>query len=94
MHFSIIYSNSKNIDPNFESSFASKLSLKSRLWACNARFFSNETIFSDFFQSLANFPAKDLLALENCHFSLLFVMLFCFHQLVFYIFKLFTPWTS
>jgi hypothetical protein len=41
-------SNSKNIDPKFESSFA--------------RFFSNETIFNDFFQSLANFPAKGLLA--------------------------------
>ena len=41
-------SNSKNIDPKSESSFA--------------RFFSNETIFNDFFQSLANFPAKGLLA--------------------------------
>jgi hypothetical protein len=57
MDFSIIYSNSKNIDPKLESSFASKSSLQSRLWACNARFFSDETIFSDFFQSLANFPA-------------------------------------
>ena len=56
MHFSIIYSNSKNIDPKFESSFANKLSLQSRFWACNARFFSNETIFCDFFQSLAKFP--------------------------------------
>ena len=43
-------SNSKNIDPKSESSFA--------------RFFSNETIFNDFFQSLANFPAKGLLARE------------------------------
>jgi hypothetical protein len=37
--------------------------------------------FIDFFQSLANFPAKGLLAreaLENCHFSLLFVILFLF----------------
>ena len=64
MDFSIIYSNSKNIDPKLESSFASKSSLQSRLWACNARFFSNETIFNDFFQSLANFPAKGLLAHE------------------------------
>ena len=40
MHFSIIYLNSKNIDPKFESSFANKLSLQSRFWACNARFFS------------------------------------------------------
>ena len=63
MHFSIIYSNSKNIDPEFESSFASRVwNFQIRLWACNARFFSNETIFSDFFQSLANFPAKGLLA--------------------------------
>ena len=55
MHFSIIYLNSKNIDPKFESSFANKLSLQSRLWVCNAKFFSNETIFCDVFQSLANF---------------------------------------
>ena len=37
---------------------------QSRLWACNARFFSSETIFNDYFQSLANFPAKGLLARE------------------------------
>ena len=42
MHFSIIYLNSKNIDPKFESSFANKLSLQSRFWACNARFLARE----------------------------------------------------
>ena len=42
MHFPIIHLNSKNIDQKFEPSFANKLSLQSRLWACNARFFSNE----------------------------------------------------
>jgi hypothetical protein len=57
VHFSIICSNSQNIDPKLESSFASKSSLQSRPWGCNARFFSDETIFSDFFQSLANFAA-------------------------------------
>ena len=36
--------NSKNIDPKFESSFASKSSQR-RLGTCNARFFSNEAIF-------------------------------------------------
>ena len=54
-------SNSKNIDPKSESSFA--------------RFFSNETIFNDFFQSLANFPAKGLLAREAKALKVLFLLI-------------------
>ena len=42
MHVSIIYSNSINLDPKFDSSFASDLSLQSRLWACNARFLARK----------------------------------------------------
>ena len=62
MHFSIIYLNSKNIDPKFESSFANKLSLQSRLWACNARFLARKAkalkvlfFSSNFFSNFANF---------------------------------------
>ena len=66
-------SNSKNIDPKSESSFA--------------RFFSNETIFNDFFQSLANFPAKGLLAREAKALKVLF--LFCSDHLGFFLERLF-----
>jgi len=57
---------------------------QSRLWACSAkffsnktffsaRFFSNKTFFSDCFQSLANFPAKGLLAREAKALKVLFL---------------------
>ena len=53
MHVSIIYSNSINLDPKFESSFASDSSLQNRLWACNVTF----SLMRFFFQSLENFSA-------------------------------------
>jgi hypothetical protein len=89
-------SNSKNIDPKSESSFARFFSnetifndffqlffnIDPKSEASFARFFSNETIFNDFFQSLANFPAKGLLAREAKALKVLF--LFCSNHLAFF----------
>ena len=102
MHFSIIYSNSKNLDPKFESSFASMSSLQSRLWACNATFslmrLFSATLFSViFFSIFCNFSSliqgsKGLLAcLEICHFSLLFVILSNLFSLLLLCVKLIWP---
>ena len=84
MHFSIIYSNSKNIDPKFESSFANKLSLQSSLWACNAGFLAREAkalkvlfFSSNFFSNFANF----LYFLIFNNFKLLSVIFFNLQQI-------------
>jgi hypothetical protein len=50
-------SNSKNIDPKFESSFARFLQITSYQIILSI-LMSNETIFIDFFQSVANFPGS------------------------------------